>query len=109
MKKALIIFLALVPSLGFAKVADFGSMISESNQAQTELHKNVRQNIEDAKSEIAASNTRERVVFTEETAGNVNVKTNKDLLAFKKERVQYRPSAHKSAERLATEINNSAE
>lgn len=104
-KQVLITFLSLIPAIGFAKVADFDSLISDNVKAQGELHSAVKKNINEARGDVL-SNKRERIVVVETAQTSYNAPTRKDFLAFKKERSFHRPSEDKSFERLATELNS---
>ena len=105
-KQALIILIALVPAVSFAKVSDFNALITENMNAQSALHNEVQGHVKAAK---ADSNIRERMVFVENTSGSYNAPTRGDMLAFKKEKTFHRASEQKQFERLATEVNSAGE
>jgi hypothetical protein len=104
-KQLLIAAMTLIPAMSFAKVSDFGEMITENVKAQNELHETVRHNVDDAR-EVAAKNTRQRIVVVENSGTSYNAPTRKDMLVFKKEKTDFRASESKSFERLANEIHS---
>lgn len=104
-KQLLIAAMTLIPAMSFAKVSDFGEMITENVKAQNELHETVRHNVDDAR-EVAAKNTRQRIVVVENSGTSYNAPTRKDMLVFKKEKTDFRASESKSFERLASEIHS---
>ncbi|WP_413578757.1 hypothetical protein ACLVWU_09460 [Bdellovibrio sp. HCB290] len=105
-KQVLIAMMTLIPMTSFAKVADFGSMISENAAAQKELHHAVRDNLQDTR-EVAKSGAREKIVIVEATGTSYNSPTNKEFMRFAKERTAAEPAAKDMQfDRLANEIRN---
>jgi hypothetical protein len=106
MKKQLIIaIVSLIPAIGFAKT-DFGSIIADNVKAQDELHQAVRHDVDEARGTVAKKDVRERIVIVENSGVSYNAPTNKSLLAFKKEKTNFRPSEAKQFDRLANEIHS---
>lgn len=106
MKKQMIAtVIALIPSLGFAKISDFNALIAENNKSQAELHNTVQGNLAEARKVEA----RQRIVVVENSGTSYNAPTRKSLLAFKKEKTHHQASETKSFERLAHEISLSGE
>ena len=108
MKKLLVISLiSLVPALSFAKVSDFNSMISENMQAQSQLHGSVSSQVETARIAVREkAELGDKTVLVDNNAETINVKTNKDLLTFEKEKSRKKTSKM-DVERLAAEVSNS--
>jgi hypothetical protein len=94
--------ITVLPLTSFAKVSDFNALISDNMKSQTELHTTVRKNVEVARDE---KNIREKVVVVDGTEGSYASPSRRDLLKFKKERVQHRPSETKQFERVAGEVS----
>lgn len=105
-KQLLIAAMTLIPAMSFAKVADFGELITENVKAQNELHETVRHNIDDAREVAAKQPVRERIVVVENSGTSFNAPTRKDMLVFKKEKTDHRASETKQFERLANEIHS---
>lgn len=106
-KQALIALITLVPTLGFAKIADFNELIQDNMTAQSELHAEVKGNIKTVQDD--PSNVRQRIVVVEGTSGSYNAPTREDMLAFRKERTYHRASEEKQFDRLATELSTAGE
>ncbi len=106
-KQILTAVIALIPSLGFAKVADFNALISENMNAQQELHTELADSLQTSRKAVQKKNQRHRIVIVEEKGSSYNAPTRKDLLAFKKEKVQHRANDKKMQERFANELNSS--
>ena len=106
MKKLMTIaIMTLVPMVGFAKVSDFNSMITENTSAQSQLHTSVKANMGAAR--IAAKDKRkgtERIAVNEEAGDTYNSPTSKKALTFHKEKAQ-NVNQEADFERLATELN----
>ena len=64
-KQVMIALMTLIPMTSFAKVADFGSMISENAAAQRELHESVRDNLHETREVVAKAQPREKIVVVE--------------------------------------------
>lgn len=103
-KQLLVTVIAMVPALGFAKVADFNAMIADNMKEQSQLHSTVKTNVGEAR-----DTARERIVIVENKGGSYNAPTKKDLLAFSKEKKNFAPSQKKQFDRLANEIHLSDE
>ncbi|MEK2688757.1 hypothetical protein [Bdellovibrio sp. GT3] len=101
-KQVLIAMMTLIPMTSFAKVADFGSMISENAAAQKELHHAVRENLHDSR-EVAK---KEKIVIVEASGSSYSSPTNKDFLRFAKEKTAAQPDKDMQFDRLANEIRN---
>ncbi len=105
MKKQLLVsVIAMIPAMGFAKVADFNAMIADNMKEQSQLHSTVKTNVGEARDEA-----RERIVIVENNGGSYNAPTKKALLAFDKEKKSFAPSQQKQFDRLANEIHLSDE
>lgn len=105
-KQILLIVVAVVPSLSFAKVTDFNSLISENTQAQKELHSVVKSNVKDAREVAELGGKREKVIVVESVSAAYNAPTKKDLLVFEKEKSYHRASDNQQVDRLATELSS---
>lgn len=109
-KQVLVAIIALVPTMGFAKVTDFNALISENVQTQKELHSTVKHNVQEAKEATEQENgKREKIVVVDNSRETYNAPTKKDLLVFEKERTFHRISDEKQLDRLATELSNQGE
>lgn len=106
-KQILVAMVTLIPALSFAKITDFGDLITENAKVQKELHSNLKGNLNEAREAADASDVRERIVVVENSGGSYNAPTRADLLAFKKEKRTHRASEEKQFERLANEIHSS--
>lgn len=105
MKNQIVVAIAMmIPTIGFAKVADFNALITENVKAQTELHDSVKGNMAETRQAVADANRRERIVIVENSGTSYNSPTKKDMLVFQKEKTQYR--ADEGFDRLATEIRD---
>jgi len=107
MKTFIIAIMVLIPALSFAKVEDFNQLITDNMKAQDQLHTDVKQNIEAARVATDTPKKQQKIVVVEGTGSSYNSRTNKDLLTFKKEQTDYRPSDKKQVDRLATEVSDS--
>ncbi|WP_413556986.1 hypothetical protein [Bdellovibrio sp. HCB209] len=103
-KQVLIALMTLIPMTSFAKVADFGSMITENAAAQKELHESVRGNLQETREVVAKD--REKIVIVEAKGTSYNSPTNKEMLRFAKEKSSAAPSQDKQFDRLANEIRS---
>lgn len=101
MKKLMTIaIMTLVPMVGFAKVSDFNSMITENMNAQSQLHNTVKDNM----GQVAAKARTAEAIVVEANGDTYNSPTSKKALTFHKEKIQ--PSNQKAEfDRLATELN----
>ncbi len=104
-KQIMVAVIALIPSLGFAKISDFNALIAENTKSQNELHNTVQGNLAEARKAEA----RQRIVVVENSGSSYNAPTRKSLLAFKKEKTHHQASESKTFERLAHEISISGE
>lgn len=99
--------MALLPTISFAKVADFNTLISENSKAQKELHSTVKQNVQEARDAASLDLTkRERMVFVDKERGTINSPTKKDMLVYQKEKTFHRSSEEKRLELLANELSH---
>lgn len=107
-KQVIVTIIALIPTMGFAKVTDFNALISENVQSQKELHSTVKQNVQEARETASdpASGKREKVVVVDSSTETYNAPTKKDLLVFEKEKSFHRASDEKQLDRLATELSS---
>lgn len=105
-KQVMIALMTLIPMTSFAKVADFGSMISENAAAQRELHESVRDNLHETREVVAKAQPREKIVVVEATGTSYNSPTNKDFMRFEKEKRMAKPTKDPSFERLANEMRS---
>lgn len=87
-----------------AKVADFNTLIVENNKAQADLHTNLNTNLEIAR--LAVKKETEQKFIVDNTDETVNVRTNKTMLTFAKEKQHFRVSEQVQQKRLAEEISN---
>ena len=102
MKTLLILAALLMTATSQAKVADFNSLIVENNKAQIDLHTNLKKNLDIARTAVQKESQQKYIV--DNTFETVNVRTNKKMLTFAKEKLQYRPSEKAQQKRLAEEI-----
>ena len=113
MKKLMILsILSLLPTLSFAKVADFNALIRENKEEQIQLHGAMRDSIKETRDGLVASETTKvgnRMVFIDETASSFNPSTKKDMLVFEKEKQRAMTTGKKQFERVANEMNLSEE
>lgn len=100
MKKLAVITLLMSAQMSLASVTDFHSLIVENNQAQNELHDQIKNSIETAR--VAVQEGSKTFSVASETA--VPVKTNKEFLRFDKEKRHFKASEDKNEKRLAEEI-----
>lgn len=105
-KQVVIAVMTLIPAISFAKISDFNALITDNVKAQSELHHTVQDNLGATREKLAAQNVRERIVVVENSGSSYNAPTRKDLLAFKKEKINHRASEKKQFDRLATEIRS---
>lgn len=101
----LILFLVTL-SLGFsatAKVADFNTLIDENSKAQSELHTNLKENLDLAKT-VQRKEVDEKFIVDRENS-TITVPTSKKMLTFSKEKKYYRASERQQQKRLAEELN----
>ncbi|WP_413293981.1 hypothetical protein ACLSU7_02490 [Bdellovibrio sp. HCB185ZH] len=105
-KQVMIAMMTLIPMTSFAKVADFGSMISENAAAQKQLHESVRGNLQETREIAAKPEAREKIVIVEASSTSYNSPTNKDFMRFAKEKSAAQPAQDKQFDRLANEIRS---
>lgn len=113
MKKLIFLsILSLLPTLSFAKIADFNALIRENKKEQIQLHGAMRESIKETRGGLAVSETTKvgnRMVFIDETASSFNPSTKKDMLVFEKEKQNSMTTGKKQFERVANEMNLSQE
>ena len=98
-----ILFLALSFALSAqAKLNDFNSLIEENSRAQSELHTDLKQNLEDTQ---VAVQVEKKDRFVIDTAATVNVPTRKSFLTYKKNKTDYSTTTSESQKRLAQELD----
>lgn len=104
MKTMIILAALLMSATSQAKVADFNTLIVENNQAQAELHDNLKENLEIARMAVQKESQQKYIVDRSEET--INVRTNKSMLKFAKEKIHYRASEQAKQIRLAEEISD---
>lgn len=104
MKKTLMMVLLMVPAMSFAKITDFNALITENNEAQRTLHKEVAQGTEATRT--ALQEKHEQIVVVDAETSDVNVASRSDLLRFKKEIVDHKASKKDLEKRLANEFKS---
>lgn len=103
MKNILLAFAIALPLASIAKVGDFNSLINENSKAQTELHQNLKQDLDTTR--IAYKPEAQQKYIVDSESKTINVPTSKSLLTFKKEKKYYRASEEQKQKRLAEELN----
>ncbi len=101
MKNMILAFAFLAPLALMAKVGDFNSLITENTKAQSELHHNLKQDLDTTRMAYKQDSPEKYIVDNESKA--INVPTSKSLLTFKKEKKYYRASEEQKQKRLAEE------
>lgn len=105
MKKLMTIaIMTLIPMVGFAKVSDFNSMITENMSAQSQLHNSVKANVGAARLATKPRSGNDRIQVVEADSDTYNSPTSKKALTFHKEKFQ-KENQEADFERLANEIN----
>ncbi len=104
MKTMIILAAVLMTMTSQAKVADFNTLIVENNQAQADLHTNLKENLEIARMAVQKESQQKYII--DSTQETFNVRTNKSMLKFAKEKKQYRASQESQQKRLAEEISD---
>ncbi len=103
MKKFILTIAILLPLASLAKVGDFNSLINENAKAQTELHQNLKQDLDTTR--IAYKQEPQQKYIVDNESKTINVPTSKSLLTFKKEKKYYRASEVQKQKRLAEELS----
>lgn len=103
MKNLFLMIAVLAPLASMAKVGDFNSLINENSKAQTELHQNLKQDLDTTRMAYKPDPQQKYIVDNE--AKTINVPTSKSLLTFKKEKKYYRASEEQKQKRLAEELS----
>jgi hypothetical protein len=85
-----------------AKVGDFNTLIVENSKAQTELHQNLKQDLNTTRLAVKAG---EEKYIVDSSSNSINVPTAKALLTFQKEKKYYRASEVQKQKRLAEELS----
>ncbi|MGZ3746940.1 MAG: hypothetical protein ACXWRE_06225 [Pseudobdellovibrionaceae bacterium] len=93
----------MIPAISSAKVEDFNAMIFESDQAQAQLQKDLKEQTKETH-QAQARAPKEILEVASDYGDSVNSPTKKSLTTYEKEMVHYRPSESKKMHRLATEI-----
>ncbi len=105
MKKVILMVLMAAPIFAHAKVSDFNALIDENVQAQTELRKEIRTQVEVQRQ--AFRRHEEPVVLVDHRHENINVRSgDKNFLRFKKEIVNHAVAPKDLQKRVATEIQS---
>ena len=104
MKKVILIALMVAPMLAQAKVADFNALINENTEAQKELRKEIRDQVEVTRQ--AFRRHEEPTVIVDNKRDSINVPTDKNFLRFKKEIVSHQVSEKDLQKRLANEFKS---
>lgn len=91
----------MIPAVSSAKVEDFNALINENAKSQQELHTELKGQMKVTR-QAQAKAPQKAVV----DVASVNSFTNKSMLTFEKETVEYRPSESKRMQRLANEIRS---
>lgn len=102
MKNMILTLALLAPLASIAKVGDFNSLITENAKAQTELHQNLKQDLDTTR--MAYKQDQQKYIVDNESKA-INVPTSKSLLTFKKEKKYYRASEEQKQKRLAEELS----
>lgn len=103
MKNMILTLAFLAPLVVMAKVGDFNSLIIENEKAQSQLHQNLKQDIDTTR--IAYKQDSSQKYIVDNAAKAINVPTSKSLLTFKKEEKYYRASEEQKQKRLAEELS----
>lgn len=103
MKKMILMIAMIAPLISFAKVGDFNDLINENSKAQTDLHQNLRQDLDSTRMAYKQEVKEKYIVDNSRTT--INVPTSKSLLTFKKEKKYYRASEEQKQKRLAEEFS----
>lgn len=108
MKQAMIFILAVVSAFSaFAKVSNFQSLISENQEQQKQLHRDIETQVQISRE----LNIKKRVSVVETQIAEMSPdvatyvpRTRAEILRFKKERSAFEASPVKQQDRLANEL-----
>jgi hypothetical protein len=103
MKNLFLAIAILAPLASMAKVGDFNNLINENAKAQTELHQNLKQDLDTTR--MAYKQEPQQKYIVDNESKTINVPTSKSLLTFKKEKKYYRASEEQKQKRLAEELS----
>ncbi len=103
MKISILLIGVLTAITGFAKVGDFNSLIVENSKAQTELHQNLKLDLETT--HVAYQKESQEKFIVDRESNSINVPTTKSMLTFRKETKYYRASETQQQKRLAQELS----
>ena len=84
-------------------VENFNNLINENTKAQSELHQNLKQDLDTTR--MAYKQEPPQKYIVDNDTKTVNVPTSKSLLTFKKEKKYYRASEEQKQKRLAEELS----
>lgn len=112
MKTTLKILSAAMLVLGFvqttfakSKITNFNEIIEENNQAQSQMHSQIKKSVDDNDAVIAELK-KQRIETVASDSETINVPTDKSLLTFSKEQKRYQPSKKENDKRLAQELDD---
>ena len=103
MKALVMVLLVAISGAAQAKVNDFNNLIVENSKAQTELHTDLKQKLQETRVAVNAE-TNQRVLV--DTSNTINVPTDKNFLVFAKEKTYFKASDKLAQKRLAQELDN---
>jgi len=93
----------MIPAISSAKVEDFNAMINESNNAQTQLRNELKENMDETH-QAQLHDKKDAVEVAGAFDSTVISPTKAVFTTFDKEMVHYRPSEDKQMNRIANEI-----
>jgi len=101
---ALISILVLSTQAYAVETVDFDAIIKQNSQAQTDLHKQIKETVETSRIAAQTPDTGSQVIA--DNAQAVHVKTKKDMLTFAKEKKHSAASQQQNDKRLAQEFQD---
>lgn len=88
-----------------SKITNFNEIIEENNQAQMQMHQQLKKSVDDTES-VVADLKKQRVETVASDSDSINVPTDKSMLTFSKEQIRYQPSKKENDKRLAQELDD---
>lgn len=101
---ALVATLVLGSQAYAIETVDFRDIIKENSQAQTDLHKQIKETVDSSRIAAQTPDTGSQVIA--DNAQTVHVRTKKDMLTFAKEKKHSAASQKQNDKRLAQEFQD---
>lgn len=99
---------SIIASISMAKVADFNALINENISAQKELHGEIKKQMNTSEQAFRESLEKREAssMVVEGDLSNVNPKTSKKMLQYKREKSMKSVSQKKQMDRISQEFND---